>query len=190
MNIISLILVKREGLNKKWWHRLSNVLVFGSTIILTILLVLAVSTSSAWKKFSFNYSFEPSYLNAPGQEQDCIFVGHEYPYSSPLISCGDITSSSDFLSHYTAAKGTTEAVAKLKNDDSLTDDQIVNAAINTGKLDDIKFKKDYSIKFEILFSEIAFSLLVLISWFIFWESIVYRALVYIVLGQHQRSTSK
>lgn len=34
IDIKKILLVERPGLEQKWWHRLSNVLIFGSTIFM------------------------------------------------------------------------------------------------------------------------------------------------------------
>jgi len=102
--IKSIIIVERDILKNKWWHRLANVLIYGSAIILAIFLLLIIPFSdySTWQNYKYTYSFEPNYNTADGTETNCDFYDHEY--TAPGIYCGDISNSTDFLIRYRKAR--------------------------------------------------------------------------------------
>ena len=42
MKLSNFFIVKREGLEKRWWHRLVNVLIYGSTAFLITYWIIAI----------------------------------------------------------------------------------------------------------------------------------------------------
>ena len=152
--IIKLLIPWREGLEKKWWHRLTNVFIYGSTIIvLTTAIALPFIDQVEWK-YKYTYSFEPSYLVAKGEEIKCEFsTTLNLSFDAflkaktgvndcvPLIRCGNIFESTDFLNRYTKARGTHENLQKFRKESGATDNQIMNTDIKEGKFADIKVKK-------------------------------------------------
>ena len=177
----NLIIVSRPGLGRRWWHRLANVLICGSTIIILALLIfIFVNSDSSWKKYDYvAYSFESNYKTINGQEENCSFSA--YDYLSPSIYCGDIKNSTEFLNKYTLARGTYEKLT-LARSDKVDDDRLMTALINEGDLKDVKTKKTTTILYDALLKYWLVSVLVIVGWFIFWESIIYRTLIYIILG--------
>lgn len=71
--LLNLLLASRPETENKWWHRLVSVIVFGSTILVSIFaMMLFVSNSEIYKKHSYiAFSFEDSYSAAKGTEVDC-----------------------------------------------------------------------------------------------------------------------
>ncbi len=173
----------RENLEKKWWHRLLSVIIYGSTICLAILLFISLFSSSSWKKTVFTYSFEPNYNMSKGEESICKFN----PYDSsgnifanifgPIRECNGINSSKDFLMKYD----------KYKFNDINKDsaDKTVYDMEKSGKLNDIRVKRSTEIMYEKLFGKIGLAILLVFAWFIFWESIIYRIILYIIYGKNK-----
>lgn len=182
MKFFDVIIVRKDELRKKWWHRLANVLIYGSTILLGIVISYLFFTEGAdgWRKYSYvAYSFEPNYESAKGKEMDCLFISSRY--SKPFIRCGDIKDSTDFLTRDAASKGKDFAKWKLDHPD-ISDDSIMNGYIESGDLENIKVKRTTTIQHVTIFRDFGIAVLIILGWFIVWESIIYRALVYIIYG--------
>jgi len=177
--LIKFLLVQREELNKKWWHRLANVLICGSTIVFFGFFIFNIVGTSAYKEYSYIYSFEPNYSQAKGQETPCHLEAMDY--GGPYISCGDIYTSTEFLTRYDKARGT-------YNSSTTSDgyDKAMDLMIRWGELKDIKAKMITNYNYNILFKDIGLLVLLTIVWFVFWESIIYRAIVYIIYGRKNK----
>ena len=189
----------RENLERKWWHRFISVFIYGSTtIVIIIAMIIPLTDKVGWEYKYTSYSFEPGYSMASGRVVDCKF--YAYDYISPLIDCGDISKSTDFLTRYAKARGTYDNLQKIrlesktidlsydnfqKTKSGSTDDQILNAGIKEGKFNDIKVKREINILYGNLIKYFFIALLIILSWFIFWESIVYRIVIYIVYGKNK-----
>ncbi len=179
--IFYIFVVYREELPKKWWHRLVNVLIYGSTIIFATLILFISFSDSYWKKYSYtSYSFESNYSTAKGKEVDCYFYG--YSRVAPSIDCGDLHNSTDFLNRYIKAISDSWLITSMRT--SMTDDQLVNSMIRDGDIaKNIKVKRQTTILFRELFKGILITILIILGWLIFWESIIYRSLIYIICGR-------
>lgn len=182
-NLYKIVFVQKEGLVDKWWHRLASVFIFGSTVaILVVYLFLFFSDEINWKKNIYTaYSFESNYDKAKGEEQNCSFV----TLSSGFISivCGDIFNASDFLTRHSKAKGTYEELQQLKTDKNIDEEKILRGGIKNGDFNNIKVKKDTIVLYKDLFIFLSLLLLILFFWFVFWESIIYRTIIYIIYGR-------
>ena len=184
--IKTILIPWREHLERKWWHRFVNVFIYGSTtIVIIIAMIIPLTDKVGWEYKYTSYSFEPGYSMASGRVVDCKF--YAYDYTGPSIDCGDISKSTDFLTRYTKAKGTPGTIdlsydtfQKVRLGLKATDDQILNAGIKEGKFDGIKVKRETNILYGNLIKYFFIALLIILSWFIFWESIVYRIILYIV----------
>jgi len=196
----------RENLDKKWWHRLALVFIYGSTIFMAIFLaILLVSEGNHWVSESYTaYSFEKGYLMAKGKEIDCKFSAtglSDLPVVS-IFRCGDLSSNSEFLDKYSRARGTYEKLEEVRKqtDDTFvgnrilervgriqranaTDNEILVQLIQGGELDNIKVKRVYSVDYASLLGNWGIYVLLVLGWFIFWESIIYRVILYIIYGK-------
>ena len=199
--LLKLLLVRRQETNDKWWHRLSLVLIYGSTIVVAVFLaILLISEESDyWITQSYTaYSFEQGYENAAGEERGCSFRVSARISQSPRFLCGDIESNTEFLDRYTKARGTYERLQELRPSDtpnmgiyesakeraeSKTDEEIMAELIQSGELDNIKVKRTTSFKYAPFFGNWGVYILLVLVWLIFWESAVYRTILFIVYGK-------
>ncbi len=95
--ILNILLVRRTETENKWWHRLINVLICGSTVLVAISSFFAVYSSLHWKNYTYNaYDFEKNYTSAVGNEISCVF--NEVPPS--LVCGGDQADTLDLISRY------------------------------------------------------------------------------------------
>jgi len=233
---LNLLIVNRPELAGRWWHRMANVLIYGSTIVVLILGITVICLScSSWTILRYtSYSFEPNYSSASGKEVSCYFYpsfdfsGTESSLSTgnPIIDCGDISSSQELLekipvsedpkpeilplSYFTQMYGNKIAsttgldeefhgsyvqailAQALRNTDGsiVTPNEFVNQQINYGTshsdwINNIKVKERTFTLWNILVADIFHVLITTLIWFIFWESIIYRALIYIIYGKRK-----
>ena len=206
--ILKFLFVRRQETENKWWHRLALVLIYGSTIVVAIFfaILLISEESEYWVSESYTaYSFEQGYEAADGKEMDCKFSvfesrgGRLSPLS--LFRCGDLDSDTDFLEKYTKARGTYNQLEELrlpKSSSGLyipvadrqgkkTDSEIMVELIQSGELDNVKVKRATSFEYVSFFGNWSLYLLIVLGWLIFWESIVYRTILFIAYGRNHKS---
>ncbi len=148
----------REDLDKKWWHRLINVFIYGSTISIIIFLFVLLFTGSSLAKFKYTYSFDPEYPVITGEEFiNCKLSGGRLFHG---INCDNFSIS--------------------------LDDTDFGRILLQNNLDNMSVKKTFHILYFKLFSSLGIIFLITLGWFIFWESIVYRIILYIIYGRNQR----
>jgi hypothetical protein len=188
-------IVYREGLEKKWWHRLANVLIYGSTIFIFILSCCIGFFhldqnfgNTNWKIYSYTYSFESDYSQAKGEEFSCNYSSSGYQ----TIICGDAET---LLTRYAKANGTYDQLIQKTSQsgegyisDFMTYYQLLSESVKNGSFpSQIKMKREPVVLYNILSEDVLigllFTILFILLWFIFWESIVYRLIVYIILGK-------
>lgn len=202
--IINFLLVRRPETKDKWWHRLALVLIYGSTIVVAIFLaVLLISEEGDyWVSESYTaYSFEQEYATAKGKEVDCKFsatsLGDLPPVS--IFNCGNISSDTEFLEKYARARGTYEKLEENREQinstlasggllgriqrANATDDKIMVQLIQNGELDNIKVKRAVSVDYASFFGNWGVYLLLVLVWFVFWESIAYRTILFVAYGR-------
>lgn len=180
MKFLELLIVQKPGLNEHWWHRLANILIYGSTILLAILVLGIAYNDPSWKLHQYTYSFEKDYSAAMGKVEGCSFYGYD---KSSTIFCGDLNTASEFLTRYTNARGTYKEYFEQRAKLGYTDEQMLNGANDSGKFDDVQVKDHEIPQLNLLLKQIGLAVLVILAWFIFWQSIVYRAIVYVALGK-------
>lgn len=188
----NIIFVQREGLEQKWWHRLAQILIWGTTIaVLATTLSIGVFSES-FVRYSYSaYSFQPNFVNVQGKAEKCYFKA--YGRLSPDIYCGDIDNSTELIGFLKQDQSWTNAIDGLYSCDHgggcigyfATNDQIANTLIKNGSLDNIFVKKISHVLYGEMVLNIFYSLIATIVWFIFWESIIYRAIIYIVYGKRK-----
>ncbi len=224
--ILNLILVRRDGIEKKWWHRLANVLIFGSTILLFIGTFLYLWDSlDSFKNYSYTaYNFENGYTEAKGNEIECRFHLGDSPITSnvgdkPYVVCGEdySTDIGQFLKKYNDAfrqkfsinddycdikgrdlfgKLTNEAIKCFREKNDISPLSMGSSNDKQKQWEEfdfstnIKVKRESKINFGAISVFVGTLLLVTIGWFIVWEAIIYRALVYIIFGSKKYEVSK
>ena len=248
----NLLLVRRTELENKWWHRLANVLIFGSTIVVAIFAIaLFVSNSEMWKQYSYPaFNFEDNYSTAKGKEVNCAI--HFKPTS---VSCGEyaggkgpyeakynVVDPSDYTKRYNAVirnkigQNTIDKICadgralqaerdklgiegldqkmvscirlasdvapiqigdfpsklnyqRLTYDEYLTNEQIGFVGSLPRRLGlGIEAKMTTSIVYSVFLTNILYIILAVIAWVIFWESIIYRTILFIIYGRTKRKT--
>lgn len=165
-----------------------------------------------WVSESYTaYSFEQGYATADGKEIDCKFTASNLGDLPPIsiFNCGDLSSDSEFLERYSRARGTYDRLQEVREEkspslnlralgggtrkveyDNLSstqknkvNDKIMVELIQSGELDDIKVKRDLSFDYASFFGGWGIYVLLILAWLIFWESIVYRTILFIVYGK-------
>jgi hypothetical protein len=220
--LFNLVLVSKDGLSKKWWHRLAQVLIYGTTIVVFFVSVFAVFITlrdpSNWETYILTkYNFENGFDKAQGETVDCnIHVSQntnswlEFDEKMNDLNCGKLNVNvAEFVDRYNSATKNAFGVSLEPcpfNKDAfgrLTPETlkcmdltglrltIINPQDLSG--DNLKKYQDYfvDIKAKLLLKInyglfIEFPLLALayvFGWFVFWESIIYRTIVYIIFGK-------
>lgn len=174
--------------------------------------LLVTEEADNWARYSYTaYSFEEGYLTAKGKEIDCKFSATSLG-DLPLISifhCGDFSSDSEFLERYSRARGTYDRLQELREEKAPSlnlqalggesrkiqwnnlsstqknriDDGIMVELIQSGEMDDVKVKRVLSFDYASFFGNWGVYLLLVLGWLVFWESIVYRTLLFVVYGK-------
>ncbi|OGL75746.1 hypothetical protein A3E96_00330 [Candidatus Uhrbacteria bacterium RIFCSPHIGHO2_12_FULL_46_13] len=201
--LLNILLVRRPETKDKWWHRLALVLIYGSTVAVAIFFaVLLISEESDnWVTKSYTaYSFEEGYETAQGKEMDCRFSVLELSRSPvSFFRCGDFSDTTEFLEEYSRARGTYARLEELRlprsgsglylpvadRQGKKTDEQIMVQLIQDGELDNIKVKQTTSFEYLSFFGNWSVYLLIVLGWLIFWESVVYRTILYIAYGKRK-----
>lgn len=209
-NFRSKLIVYRSDLSGKLWHRLKNVLVYGTSIALICYFGYQFFTDS-WVEYNYPaYSFEPNYNSTKGKVIDCKFTAdNDDPafFVNPKIDCGehnlDFKSFSPiepFLKRFFSVQGLYKEYVQHKNQLSLqargrgglllyesgADAEILNDLINKGLVNNIKVKETKTILYASIVDYIIMSFLLIVGWFFFWEAVIYRAIIYIVYGKAKR----
>ncbi len=172
----------REDLDKKWWHRLANIVIYGSTIFVVIFILSLILTGSSWKRINYTYSFESNYNIISGEESVCKFT--KSGFFDPIINCGNIANPTDFLNKYAEAIRNGNMLIELKAGSKIYNNQLLDKLIDAGKFDNIKVKSSYEIIYSRLFRNFGIGVLLIFAWFVFWESIIYRVILYVVYGKN------
>ena len=88
------------------WHQLLRVLMYASTIIVTVFAGILIANDSANYTYSYSYSFDPNYELDEGAEQRC-----SYFESSNTLYCGELNRLNELMDRYEAVKGTTRGAS-------------------------------------------------------------------------------
>ena len=182
MNKLSnLIFVRREGLEQKWWHRLAKVLIWGTTVVVLIIGIVTIVSSSHYKN---NPNFDTTKFIATAQQQGVDYADLEIwllengQYGRAVLPVQQNSNINN------GGPLTSEQLKQMDSDLSKPEPQstIDQDLITRNNLDRIAFNQteNYLIK-----KGLILIILLPIAWFIFWESIIYRAVVYIVYGKRK-----
>lgn len=200
---LKMLIVKRDEIQDKWWHRLVNVLIYVSTgVVIVIAATTLFPDKFFWEKYSYTtFSFEPNYSESNGRSIYCEY--HDYPDN--YFMCGD-HSLPDIIKRFNKVMrdkyGAGIECTKLKQETVGTSawewQSVMCEAENSdvypvhiqGHENETKdFYGNTSVKairiidWGILLNYAGVVSSIALAWFIFWESIVYRILLYIVYGR-------
>jgi|CXWL01.1.fsa_nt_gi hypothetical protein len=211
--LLKILIVTRHGLSERWWHRLANVLIFGSTILVFLItLALPLDEYRSWsKKYLDVYNFEPEYNSHIGEVVKCNVRGKLTKEDSSIYCNGEEVDKYPIIKKYnkiirdimgingcygfqpspdcTRLKLDTIPINPTESEkfESLDREQLIQLAKKTSNFKNLEVKRASKyIHFEI-FGYFIFAALLAFGWFVFWQSIIYRALVYVVLGSHFKS---
>lgn len=187
-----IFIVQRPGLEHRWWHRLAKVLIYGTTGLVFVLIFFIIIFSTSYSSKTYTYSFQPSYVSTRGEEYPCSFSSLNIGFVNyPVVNCKGIDTSSklvNLLEQYQPNTNITDAIAGLRACDHggeclSTDAEVVSALANNNSLVGIKVKELTTIDYLRLSRDFISCLLIVGLWFIFLESIIYRAIVYVIYGK-------
>lgn len=182
----------QEFVNKPW-HRLLNIIFYGSTIAIALVVFFSVSfTSWNWENRQVTaYSFESGYEQAKGNEELCFFTKNydydsnydRYIYYSPKIDCAGFYSSESVLKRYLDPT----LFARMAGEIEMKADEIVNKAIENGEFDNVRVKVVTDFEFlsflQYIFIGVIAGLFFATLWFIVLVSLVYRVALYVIYGR-------
>lgn len=212
INLVDLVIVRRKESENKWWNRLFTVLVIASTIVVLLITgVIFYPNKYYWKKYEFtSFSFEPKYPEAKGESvyceykgfEDNYFVCGEYvptditkrfngvmkeKYSLPDVpeSCLELNTinQSGLLYRLQSSFCESEKQGKYAVYIKEHEDERKNFYAET------RAKIVTTIVWGILLKYIGLVLAITVGWFIFWESITYRTVLYIIFGSRKNQKS-
>lgn len=181
----------KKNYEGKWWHRLALVLTFGTTGLIFILGVVVWfntygSPISTYQELQ-GFSFETNYKDLHGKEVSCYYV-NESDYYSGGIFCRDgnhqVYDDKDFLKKYFASnspkyeKIRSEIIQKYKDGELKSFNDILPLVLN----DNTEVYAKYKTIFNFFFYNLYLIPLIAFGWYIFWTTLVYRAVLYIIFG--------
>lgn len=154
----SILIVERPELQGKWWHRLANVLIYASTVLFLVLCIfVAFDLSQSSIPYIPFSSHELSYIKFP-------LVNPNIP--SEGFEVGDSDAVLNQMVEHNASSADIQAIVNWYGENP-------NGSYIT--------KTDWKI--------FAFGTLIALPitfiWFFFWESIIYRAIVYVIYGKNK-----
>ncbi len=242
MNKLSnLIFVRREGLEQKWWHRLAQVLIWGSTIVIAVFTFLLFFVGNSFVHYSYSaYNFQPNFATAKGKIESCTFEKGGDPevfnstktarvlynpnsptngfnpiqfgatpvftndgdFYSPEIICGDVNfqaydsnennypSIKEFLYSYAQYNENSQEHELLFNSSGQDEmlipvdlNIVMNGGIDRGDFSNIQTKRVTHFLLRKFIVSILEFVGIILGWFILWESIIYRTIIYIIYGK-------
>lgn len=204
---------RQETKDKWWHRLALVLIYGSTVVVGIFLAVLLVSEEGEyWVNESYTaYNFEQGYETANGKEMDCKFSASSF-FDLPPVSifrCGDFSSDSEFLESYFRARDTYERLQEVREEKSPSinlqalggesgkiqwntlssirknriDSEIMVELIQSGELDKVKVKRAVSFEYASFFGSWGLYLLFMLGWLMFWESIVYRTILFIVYGK-------
>jgi hypothetical protein len=245
--VLKLFLIDREEVKNKWWHRMINVFIYTSTLLVVcISIFLFVQNKESWKKYTYtSFNFEKNYDTARGQEVNCSVETEPFSAScdGKMIDPSDLalrhdkfikdgiggnivkricdnaeqerklnpdTISDEYIRclNLTYGKSYSRPIS-LKDFNNLTQEQIISIRKDASatplpqsyldkfltekemsfvKQNDwfweigLKAKYETEIIYKILLKNIFYVILAISCWFIVWQSIIYRTILYIIYG--------
>ncbi|MEK7588279.1 MAG: hypothetical protein AAB438_00490 [Patescibacteria group bacterium] len=200
---------RENELESKWWHRLAKVLIYGSTIaVFVVCVILFFKHIGDWNNPDprYIYSFESKYNETFGFPKACKFIP-ENSEDFLSIECGNISQKwsgghygflPDFLDRYARSNSYKEEFlirdTKCEANNRFSLDNFfapfcyllpnydfLNKRIEQGHFDNIEAKR--IVILGPLIRNISLVFLAPIFWFFLLKSIIYRAVIYIILGK-------
>lgn len=211
--ILEILLVRRTEIQNKWWDRLINVLMYGTTIIIAIISFSFLSDLSVKKYVHYTYTaynFENNYSTNTGKEVGCIYGAYSIVCGDVAIQRSDIITPKNTLKQlidYSKANPASDIASQLQQaitsgayDQQAVDEGVdlswagrpvpTDQQLKEGKIinllrenKDVKIKQETEILYPSLFKDMTIIILITLTWFIFWQSIIYRTFVYIIYGK-------
>ena len=229
--IINIFITRRNEINNKWWNRLFNVLLLGSTIVIFVLSlsVIGITYDNSWVTYSVKFSFEPDYNDATGTEIDCknslgflecegvdsALYQKQYSdlYDKSVISLqkqfGIDKYDYDNCPHTAYQKPINVLFDKISGKNTTADypPQLIDCVNKLNS--DMKADPSYSqytdsiktlgtktsirltkiIHYPIIIIDVALwifiPLIAVLIWIVFWSSIIYRSILYIIFGKNK-----
>ncbi len=188
----------RNSYEGKWWHRLALVLIGGTTVLIFILGIV-IWTDSYGSPISFykelqGFSFETNYKELRGKDYSCYYIPKTGYYGGEVY-CGanEIYDKEDLFKKYTAQNIApqyeivrSEIITKVREGKIKTDNEIWSSILsNNSEGAQIRAKfKNIPMYF---FHDVYLIPLATLGWFIFWASIIYRAILYVIFGNKKNS---
>lgn len=172
---------------EQWWHRLSRVLMYASTTIIGLISGFWFIVNAEYSTYS--YSFEPTYDTKAGEEHECF-------YSASLgISCGDLSSTTGFLSSFLIHKAkdkckvnenmTIGDLVELFRDFHSTDDQIVQQLFEGDdpclNIKDVQYRQESHWNHKEIAAGIGYSAGISVIWYGF-TFLIYKTILFIAHG--------
>lgn len=137
--VTDLFIVQREGLKNRKWHRLANVLIYGSTVAVFLWQFLPLENLRGYSIITPNYGV--------------IGTAHEPTAQDISLMVFGTTSLPDTLSNEQMILA---SQVEVKSPWEKVRDVFANGVLNA------------------------------LVWFVFWQSIIYRAVVYVILGREKK----
>jgi len=154
---LNLLIVHKPELKGRWWHRLANVLIYGSTIVFLVFGFTILFNFSNFACLSGNKLLTKVLTNAELQENIQTI---ENSNASQSVINGTIQSYKDLYQ---------------QDSDGTWEMKSLHVCFMTNSHDQVIFVED-----------VLLSILFTFIWFIFWESIIYKAIIYIIYGKNKR----
>ncbi len=187
MNKLSnLIFVRREGLEQKWWHRLAQVLICASTavvLVIGLLNVISISKQTYPVVYTNEHKLPFSSVKFISTAQQQGFSEEDIELWLWIHDLKDLPLNSQYYPSNNTVPLTNEQmeemVAKMKaTPQSVIDQQTIQDQLLTNIASSQKTNYLINKSFIVI-------ILFPIVWFIFWESIFYRAIVYVIYGKRK-----
>lgn len=220
--LLNILFVKRAEVENKWWHRLSNVIIFGSAITVFILTIITTIDNIDFYKWStykpVAFSLESNYDDFNGKELPCQQTLNKFSPKGDLdfrfiITCEGVDIPlEDSKLYITLYKEESNNLTNKFGLDRYNDDcpDFNNSSVETifnclkekwkqkeldpsypeykKELDNlarIKVYKEFNTA--LIFRDIArlvfIPIFISLIWVIFWNSVFYRVILYIVFGK-------
>lgn len=189
--IVDILMVRRPELEGKWWHRLVNVLIYGSTIFLVLVALFIIFTDSSWQDYQYVIH------NIAPVSYESTSTVQSLPVDNSSVNQSTVTATQlqQILQNPPPRITTTPSICLAQNKYTVSGLawQIRESYDAYYEVDNrtliVRLLEKYPLCQNVLGSDLSidiiYSLIIIISWFLFWESIIYRAIIYIVYGKRK-----
>ncbi len=162
------LITSRHDLEGKWWHMFIKILIYGSTIIIFLIILIMISGVSYLKYKYIDYSANTNKVLYVNSQEIIVECGYKPSF---LYNCPQY--SNNILNELELKKFLKEDYSNLIN--------------NYPTLHNIGLVINLKLRPVPLLGSLALHILYLflfpLVWFLFLDSVVYRAIVYIIYGK-------